>query len=252
MRMFDTHCHLDQYPSPSGVALAAERAGITVIAVTHLPSHFEQGRSHVATLKRVRLALGLHPLLASQHADELPAFARLLPTTSYIGEIGLDFSKHGRSTRAVQVHSFREVLKLLRGNPRFVTLHSRGAEDETLSLLREYEITPAVFHWFSGSISSATRIADSGYYFSINPAMVRSKKGQALVRALPQEQVLTETDGPFLQIGSRPAFPGDVEIVYRELADAWAVKEDEAADIVAENFGRIISRIRVRSHEGQR
>jgi TatD DNase family protein len=247
--MFDTHCHLDQYPSPLAVARSAERAGVTVIAVTHLPSHFEQGRAHVATLKRVRLALGLHPLLAVQHDGELAAFARLLPTTSYVGEIGLDFSQHGRATRDVQIRSFREVLKLLRGNPRFVTLHSRGAEEETRSLLQEYQIMGAVFHWFSGSMPSATRIADAGHYFSVNPAMMRTRKGQALVRALPPERVLAETDGPFLQVGSRPATPMDVEIVYRELARVWSVDGEEATTRVAGNFRRIISTLRGRADE---
>jgi TatD DNase family protein len=245
--MLDTHCHLDQYPSPLAVARSAERAGITVIAVTHLPSHYEQGRAHVASFKRVRLALGLHPLLAPQHASELAAFARLLPTTSYVGEIGLDFSQHGRATKDVQIRSFSEVLKLLRGNPRFVTLHSRGAEEATLSLLQEYEINGAVFHWFSGSMPCALRIADTGHYFSLNPAMVRTKKGQALLRALPREQVLVETDGPFLQVGSRPANPSDVAIVYTELASVWAVDREEAVSRVAGNFRNIISTLRRRA-----
>jgi TatD DNase family protein len=242
--MIDTHCHLDQYRSPESVARAAERSGVTVIAVTHLPSHFEQGRAHVAEFKRIRLALGLHPLLAEQHSAELVSFERLLPLTSYVGEIGLDFSRHGRATKDQQLHSFRFVLERLSDRPRFVTLHSRGAEAETLELLEEHGVCGAVFHWFSGPVRVAAAAAERGHYFSVNPAMVLSAKGRELIAALPHERILTETDGPFVRVGRRPATPNDVVQVLRFLSNTWGVDERSTASRIQDNFRGILSVIR--------
>jgi TatD DNase family protein len=68
--MLDTHCHVDLYKQPSAVADRAERAGVFTILVTNLPSAYERSRPYVAQRRRIRLALGLHPLLADQHARE--------------------------------------------------------------------------------------------------------------------------------------------------------------------------------------
>jgi TatD DNase family protein len=245
--MIDTHCHIDQFADPLKVARAADRAGVTTIAVTSLPSHFEAGRPHVASLRRVRLALGLHPLLAAHHGPELRRFESNFPLTSYIGEVGLDFSKHGKDTKDQQLKSFRLVLELVTKTPKFLTLHSRGAERVVQEMLCEYRVSHGVFHWFSGSASLAAEIAAEGFYFSINPAMVRSQSGKQIIEILPPEKVLTETDGPYVVVRNRPAVPADVEIVLRYLAECWNVATPEAEAKVRANFRAAISPIRART-----
>jgi TatD DNase family protein len=94
--MLDSHCHLDLYPEPSAVADRAARAGVFTVAVTNLPSAFQTAYLHVAQYRKIRLALGLHPLLAEKHARERELFRGLLPKTS-IGEVGLDFSAQGHA-----------------------------------------------------------------------------------------------------------------------------------------------------------
>src|SRR5215510_14205873 len=101
--MIDTHCHVDLYPRPSEVAAKADRAGILTIIVTNLPSAFDKAYPHASTMKNIRLAVGLHPLLAPQHKKERERFTELVDKTSYIGEIGLDFSQTGFSTRELQI-----------------------------------------------------------------------------------------------------------------------------------------------------
>src|SRR6267154_3791331 len=98
--MLDAHCHLDLYPDPSRTALDAESKGVFVVCVTNLPSAFLAARPHIHQFKKVRLALGLHPLNAELHSDEeLSRFGELVDETSFIGEIGLDFSREGYATR---------------------------------------------------------------------------------------------------------------------------------------------------------
>jgi TatD DNase family protein len=241
--VIDTHCHLDQYPDPVAIAEAAARRGVAIVAVTSLPSHFLAGQAPVKRLPRTRLALGLHPLLSEQHQAELGLFARLLGVTSYVGEVGLDFSRHGRASRDAQVRSFRFVLGRLSEQPRFVSLHSRGAEQAVFDLLGEHGVGPAVFHWYSGSVALAAAITAAHHFFSVNPAMLASGRGRELLESLPRTAVLTETDGPYVRVGNRPAVPDDVLEVGRGLSRLWKITEEATRDQLRANFRAAVAHL---------
>ncbi|MFJ7761431.1 TatD family hydrolase, partial [Pedobacter suwonensis] len=87
--IIDTHCHIDLYPNPKQVLKDLVKNDITVLAMTNLPSHFEMGYMHFQSLKRIRLALGMHPLMADSHEKEFNKFLKNINKTSYIGEVGL-------------------------------------------------------------------------------------------------------------------------------------------------------------------
>ncbi len=236
--MIDAHCHIDLYRDPLAEARAAEARRDVVVAVTNLPSHYEMGVPHLRDMKRVRLALGLHPLMANQHARELPLFDRLISGVSYVGEIGLDFSPEGYRSRETQVESFAHVLRKISDRKRFVTVHSRRAESAVLEMLREAKIEHAVFHWFSGAKRDLLAAVDAGHLFSVNPAMVASENGRKLIAAMPPDQVLTETDGPHVALGGRPARPAEVATVVAHLARTWNEAEENVQARLRLNFER--------------
>ncbi len=68
--------------------------------------------------------------------------------------------------------------------------------------------------------------------------MVDSQKGSEIISRLPKDRVLTETDGPYVKIGKRPAEPSDVQIVLTALAKLWGVTVEEAETQVQDNFVR--------------
>ncbi len=195
--IIDTHCHVDMMPNPEGYISAKEKAGDIVIGMTNLPSHFMMGQSHLIGYKHIRLALGLHPLLAAENRKELTLFKRLVDQTSYIGEIGLDFSREGIATKNEQISVLREVLATIKGKKKIVSVHSRNAEKELLDMLCEYEIKNVIFHWYSGPVDLIPSIIERGFYFSINESMCRSKNGQSIIGKIPREKSLTETDAPY-------------------------------------------------------
>ena len=239
--MIDSHCHVDLYAKPTDVAAEAQRAGVLTVAVTNLPSAFDRSYPHALRFSNLRLALGLHPLLAAKHGPELRRFEELVDKTSYIGEVGLDFGPDAPS-RDLQIASLRFVLRLVIGKRKFITLHSRKAEAKVLELLAEAGDPPAVFHWFSGSAALAEEVASRGHFFSINPAMIRTQAGKRLLSAVPPSRVLTETDGPFVRIGARVCSPPDVAVVERELAERWGVSYEGARAIVRRNFMGLVRR----------
>lgn len=180
--IIDTHCHFDMMPHPEAYISAKERAGDIVIGMTNLPSHFKIGQPYIKSYKHVRLALGLHPLLASESINDLALFNSLLNQTSYVGEIGLDFSKEGIATKNTQIMVLRSLLESLRGKQKIISVHSRKAERVLFDLLCEYNIQNVIFHWYSGPVDLIPSIISKGYYFSINESMTRSKKWACYIR----------------------------------------------------------------------
>jgi len=239
--MIDTHCHIDMYNDPLQLANECEQLGIITIGMTNLPSHFELGFNHLLKFKRVRLALGMHPLHAESHKKELPRFIRNISKTSYIGEIGLDFSKEGIATKNIQLDTFNKILYELKGHRKILSIHSRKAEKEVLRLLIENGVKSAIFHWYSGPLTLIDEIVKAGFYFSINTAMIKSKSGQEIIKRIPINYLLTESDGPFIENEGIPIRPKNLSIVYEYLSKNKFAGNHDIEKIVHENFKRMIS-----------
>jgi len=233
----DTHCHIDMYPDPLGEAKKREKDKLLTISMTNLPSHFELGHNHLLNFRYVRMALGLHPLRAVDHKKELSLFSKLVDKTSYIGEVGLDFSNEGMSTKDIQIKSFDFVLESIKSKPKIISLHSRRAEKETLEMLIEKRIDNAIFHWFSGSLSNLKKIVDAGFYFSVNSAMIQSENGRKIIDKLPKELVLTETDAPYINDSS-------VLKTIEYLSSIWKISIINVEMIIEQNFKRLLQKIR--------
>jgi TatD DNase family protein len=237
----DAHCHLDLYPDPYKIISDIEKNRIITIAVTNLPSHFELLVNNTKQCKFIRPALGLHPLVSNQVTElEKQKFKKYIAKTSYIGEIGLDFSTGNKPTFLLQIENFKYVLNCLRGNNKFVTIHSRKAEEMVIDLLDEYNIPKAVFHWYSGQISSLDKILLKGHYFSINQAMTLNTKGVKIIERIPKDRIITETDGPFVQIGSNSINPTHISLLIKFLGKLWTMPETEVQLQVFNNLKNIL------------
>jgi TatD DNase family protein len=242
--MIDVHCHIDQFSKPFEIAKKAEDKGIITIAVTSLPEHFNLGYPHFANFKHVRLALGYHPMLVGNKKFDENLFRSLAIRTSYIGEIGLDFSEKDTSKRQMQIDTLQKIFNIIKDRPRLISLHSRRAEKSLFDLVNDNKLKKAVFHWYSGPLNLVDKLINAGHYFSINPAMIKSKNGQKIIKRIPSDRVLTETDGPYVKINGIPAQPQDIKLVMEYLKVIWAKSFEETDNIIRKNFNILISYIK--------
>jgi len=241
--MIDTHCHLDLYPHPEVIAEDIEAKKITTVAVTNLPSHFAFSQPYVTGYRHIHLALGLHPLIAESHSTyERIKFKNKVKNSFFIGEVGLDFSSHGKETARLQLETFRFVIELVQDRPHFITLHSRGAEEKVGELLDQYGIQKAVFHWYSGPLGVLDTLVQKGHYFSVNTGMVSSKKGQTIISHIPVGQILTETDGPYLKVNNQSVQPKDIRLVLVYLSQLWDLPISETEKQIEENYKNLIGK----------
>ena len=241
--MLDAHCHLDRYKDPMAVGKEAGDRGVFTLAVTHLPSHFRAGHRQALKLRGVRLAVGLHPLAAESHAKEQGLFLDCLEQTSYVGEVGLDFSREGIGTRRRQLDSFRLVATSLARSHKVVSLHSRGAEAAVLDAITEAGVPRAIFHWYTGSLPVADEAVTKGHLFSVNPAMVESPSGRRLIARIPPDRILSETDGPYSRVKGRASNPWDVSLVEQYLASEWGMQPDAARARIWDTFRALLSHL---------
>lgn len=232
--MVDAHCHFDLYPVPATVLREAEQERIYSIAVTNTPSVFDAMDRLASGLKYVRPALGLHPELALERAVEMALFPRLLERTRYVGEVGLDYKAAVKpSDRQKQRGLFETILQhCARAGGRILTIHSRRAEADVLAALKEHRPGVFILHWYSGSLKTLRAALEAGAFFSVNSAMTMSDRGQRIIREIPPERVLTESDGPFVTARGHASSPLEVRSVLKDLARLWQLDPEETREIV--------------------
>lgn len=239
--MIDFHCHLDLYPDPILAAREAARSGVYVLSVTTTPKAWRKTAALTSGAVRIRTALGFHPQVAHERHGELPLFETLLPEADYVGEVGLDgapeFGRHAEVQRKV----FRTVLKAsAMAGGRVMTIHSRHAAADVLGELRSRpDAGLPILHWFSGTKAELREAIDQGCWFSVGPAMLRSAKGRALAAAMPHDRVLTETDGPFAEVGGRPLVPMDAMLAVVGLGETWRMPLNDVKQRLADNLHNV-------------
>jgi len=233
----DTHCHLHLYPDP--LKTLDEAPETVVVLATELPSQYRLQSVRFRGDRRVRVALGLHPLKAATASPlEVGQLVRQLANTEYVGEVGLDFSVHGRNTKADQLRIFDRLLAQPALRHKVVTVHSRGAEKVLIQRLRLAGVT-AILHWYTGPLSLVEEALAAGLYFSINPSMLRTDKGRKVIAAVPPHRVLTESDGPFAKSKGHSAGPADMRGLVSELAEVWGTTPATARQQMHDNLASL-------------
>lgn len=216
--LFDTHFHLDLFEDNLTLLQRIEQMKIYTIAVTNLPKLFPHTEKLCAGLKYVKPALGFHPELASQYMSQLPMFSELIDRTKYIGEIGLDNLRKSPQDFEAQEKVFGSVLQVSaeRGD-KVLTIHSRRAERQVISMIGKDFPGKIILHWFSGSIKELEIAISQGFYFSVNYNMTQTANGSKIIDALPMERILLETDGPFTMLDNTPFTPLKAGIIIEKI-----------------------------------
>jgi TatD DNase family protein len=244
-RWIDFHCHLDLYPNHVQLIEECDRLGIATLAVTTTPKAWPRNQELARNARHVRVALGLHPQLASQRAAEISEFEEYLPQTRYVGEVGLDAGPRYFKSLPQQKVVFQKILQLCAAQgEKILTIHSVRTVTQVLDMIESY--LPAkkgrvVLHWFTGTKAQAKRAVQLGCYFSINRQMLIKPAHQSLVSELPADRLLTETDGPFVKIDDRQVVPMDIEKTVSALATVCGVPENDMATRLLRNLFALVS-----------
>jgi TatD DNase family protein len=255
----DSHAHIDgpEYDADRPEVIARARAaGVTgILTVGTGDPHGDNFERAVALAEQhddVFASLGVHPHDARLFNDEAEQkILSLIKESRKIvawGEIGLDYH-YDNSPREVQREVFRRQLRLARSVNLPVIIHSREADDDTISILRE-EVTGyargGVLHCFGGGLAMAEGALELGFMISF-AGVLTFKNAQSLrdiaVR-LPLDRVLIETDCPYLTpvpFRGKRNEPAHVLEVARCLADIHGKPIEEIGKVTSGNFAALFN-----------
>ena len=217
IEVVDSHAHLDQVEELEESLERAGKAGIKIIVAvsTNLESCKKTLRIAEAHKNNPKIlpALGIHPwdLQAENIEPILKFIEENLNRAIGIGEVGLDYwlkgLKKNEELKSKQQMVFGKFIELSKRFHKPLLIHSRGAWEECLQMVRGQGVEKAVFHWFSGSLTVLKELLNEGYYISASPAAEYSIYHQEAIRHTPIERILLETDSPvkYREAVSEPA-----------------------------------------------
>ena len=240
--MIDFHCHLDLYPNAQQLADQVASRNRFTLVVTTSPRAWLATSRVFSGYANIKVALGLHPEIVSEKANEYELLISSVSQAGIIGEVGLDGSVRYRHTREQQESILEAVLsESERCGGKILSVHSRNAAGRVLHLIeRHCRNSVPVLHWFSGTIKETRRAVAMGCWFSVGPAMLRGAKGRRILDELPIDRVLPETDGPFAMNGSSPYMPWDAITISSTVADAWNMTEEEVRQQFLVNLSNLL------------
>ncbi len=234
MGPLDTHAHLADLPE--GAVDRARAAGLSGVVAVSANAATCEGTLRLRESHPwfVHAALGVHP--TEFFDQDLEDVLRLIEANASrcvaVGEIGLDYwhrlVRKDRVQKERQTEFYVAQLELARRLDLPVSIHSRGAWGDCLSLARGHGPGRGVFHWYSGPLDVLEGVIDAGYYVSCTPAVEVSPELRAAMGKAPLERILVETDSPvWIKSLSRPSEPADVALTLRHLAGLKGLPIDD-------------------------
>ena len=254
MDLVDSHAHIDfpQFAEDRDAVLERARvAGVNTILAIGIgpgPQQLDAAMPYVEAHDWIYTTVGVHPHEAKEltraHLDTLARLARH-PKVIAWGEIGLDYY-YDHSPRDVQRRVFREQMELAHATKLPIVIHCRDAWPDCLDMLEQgWKPTGlrGILHCFTSTLEDAKRGIDMGFMVSFtgNLTYPKAQNIRDVAKALPLENILIETDSPYLAPqpyrGKRnePAYVLEVAKVLASVRDLGA---DEVAARTAENFRR--------------
>jgi len=203
--MIDTHAHLDQVEDLDRIlaeALSCDVQAVMTVGVGLKANQKNlQIRSRIISPK-IFVALGIHPQSLPEEpvSESLDFIRHNIGYAQAIGEIGLDFwYKHVRKNdemKRLQQDVLARQLELARESDLPVIIHSRGAWQACLEMVRDFDLDRGVFHWYSGPLDVLDKILSLGFYISATPSLAYSPQAREAIKYAPLAQILMETDTP--------------------------------------------------------
>lgn len=248
MMIFDTHAHYDdeQFDEDREELLNSMQIH-GVEAVTNIGSSLAASRRTIGLTEKypfVYGAIGVHPNEVGELEEDGIAWLKemcALPKIVAVGEIGLDYywDEPGHD---IQKKWFERQLELAREVKLPVVIHSRDAAKDTLDMMKALhaEKIGGVIHCFSYTKEMAREYLNMGFYLGIGGVVTfkNAKKLKEVVEYMPMEQMVLETDCPYLSpVPNRGKRNSSLNLPYvvEEVARIKGISEDEVIEITNRN-----------------
>jgi TatD DNase family protein len=239
--LVDIHTHLDLLEKEKDLDEVINKDNVKVIISNGTGPESNRRVLEIAKLyEKVKPALGMYPDKAIKLTDkEIDEEINFIKKTNpfAIGEVGLD------NFRVENIERQKEVLiKFINLSKELdipIIVHSRKAEEETLKLLEENNAKKVIMHCFSGNKELTDKAISLNYYFTIPCTIIKNKTFRKLVKRIPLNKLLTETDAPYLSPREEPNEPAFIKDSIKKIAELKQITEEELEKIIFMNYQNI-------------
>ena len=242
--MIDTHCHISKEYYDDIDSVVNNMDGYMITAGVDDDTNLE-------VIELVKKYDNLYGVIGIQ-PEEVKKFSEKSieiienninnPKIVGIGEIGLDYYWDD-SYKDEQIKVFRAMMDLARKYNKTVVIHSREAIQDTFDIISEYSDVKCVLHCYSSSVEMAKEFIKKGVMFGIGGVLTfkNSKKLVEVVKEIPIEYLLLETDSPYLSpepLRGKQNIPNNIKFVAQKIAEIKNISVEEVLKITTENAKR--------------
>ena len=239
--MIDTHCHIFKEYYDDIEKIVNSMDGYMICAGTKDTDN-QEVIELVSKYDKVYGVLGIQPEEISEITEN--SFKLIEeninnPKIVGIGEIGLDY--HWVSdNKEEQIKVFKRMLDLARKYNKPVVVHSRDAAQDTFNILKDYSDLKIDLHCYSGSLELAREYVKMGVMIGVGGVLTfkNSKKLVEIVKEIPIENILLETDSPYLSpepFRGKTNAPENVLLVAKKIAEIKGISVEKVLEITSQN-----------------
>ncbi|HBP51536.1 MAG: Hydrolase, TatD family [Candidatus Shapirobacteria bacterium GW2011_GWE1_38_10] len=235
--MIDTHAHIDS-------TLCDIIGGGPLDAVILSGASIESSKNNLLLADKYPFlcpAVGIHP---QEIGDDINLLEELVknPRVIAIGECGLEYL--GEVDTKKQEEYFRKQIELSKKYNKPLIVHSRKAVDETIQILSEYKELRGVIHCYSGGKKRVNKVLalPGEWYFGFDGNLTYEVGLEEVLKAIPRDRVLAETDSPLLTpepFRGQVNKPEYVKYVYQKIADIWGESFEKTEEILDANAKKL-------------
>ncbi len=231
----DAHCHLDMFADPNTVINDSVIGGVSLIITAGGSKKSSLEAARIADGKVVFAVIGIDPSNAKEDVDFIVDIKNVLKSNRNIvgiGEIGLDYKIDVE--KEIQRKAFKRQIGIAKSFSMPIVIHSRGAIDDVIEIVKESGVNKALFHFFEGNEIQAKTLAEMGNLISLPPQ--ESARRKRIINSLDIRSIVVETDSPV--VGKSPL---DVIGTIGWIAELKGMEFKDAASAITENVKKLFS-----------
>ena len=248
-KIIDTHTHIYDKQFENDFDDVIKRIEDELEGIVSIGFDLESSLKSIELANRysfVNAVIGVHPVDIKKYNDKVEKELERLALTEKkvvaIGEIGLDYHWM-EDPKDVQIAGFRKQMELAERVKKPVVIHTREALQDTLDVLKDYKNVGGILHCYPGSLEAAKPFLDR-YYLGIGGTLTfkNNKKTKELVKELPLEKIVLETDCPYLTpvpFRGKRNEPIYTKYVAEEVARIKEISVEEVIRVTTENAKKI-------------
>lgn len=239
--MIDTHAHASIPPTPFN---KGEKLSWIILSASNIQDS-KDNLELAKTNAKMLASIGIHPQESqSDVSSQISELEKLMcEEVVAVGECGLEFTDGVDKLKQMELFEYQINLAIKYGKPLIV--HSRKASDETIEILSKYPKARGVIHCYTGGKKRIQKVVALGdWYFGIDGNITYEVGLEEVVKSIPKDRLVLETDSPYLApIPHRGETnkPEWVEFTYKKVAEIWGMSFEETEKIIDKNAKRLFN-----------